>query len=75
MRSRYWCKPIGTILVEKKLATRDELAEALLIQQSRPQEKIGEILVALGCVSVKDVMRAFADQLGTAYAKRWAAWR
>jgi len=75
MASRYWRKPIGEILIEKGLTTQLEVEECLLLQQRIPDQKLGEIMAMLGYVRMKDVMRAYADQLGTAYARNWAAWR
>jgi len=75
MRPRYWLKPLGEILVEKGLATRPQLEEGLAVQQRQPGQKIGAILVELGYITTKDLLRAYADQLGTAYARAWAGWR
>ncbi|NIM04833.1 MAG: hypothetical protein GTO55_02680 [Armatimonadetes bacterium] len=75
MRPHYWRKPIGEILIEKGLATRLQLEQGLALQQHKPGQKIGAILVGLGYVTTKDLLRAYADQLGTAYAKAWVGWR
>jgi hypothetical protein len=75
MRARYWRKPIGEILVEKGLTTRFQIEQGLAIQQHQPGQKIGMILVGLGYVSTRDLLRAYADQLGTAFAKSWVGWR
>jgi hypothetical protein len=74
MSSRYWHKPIGQILIEKGLTTQGQLEECLALQQHKPGRKIGEILVSLGYISLRDVRRAYADQLGSAYAKNWVTW-
>jgi hypothetical protein len=50
------------------------LEECLALQQHKPGRKIGEILVSLGYISLRDVRRAYADQLGSAYAKNWVTW-
>ena len=75
MASRYWLKPIGEILVQKRMVTRPQIEEGLILQQRQPSKRIGEILMEKGYISKRDLMTAFADQLGTAYARAWAAWR
>ncbi len=59
-------KPIGQILLEKGLITQEQLDEALRIQKNTT-EQLGRILVDLGHVSEKDVLRAQAEQLGIAF--------
>jgi hypothetical protein len=63
-----WRKPIGEILVEKKLISEQQLNEALAMQKERPGEKLGQILVKMGYVSKKEVLRAYAEQLGMLYS-------
>lgn len=75
MRSCYWHKPIGQILIEKGQVSALQLEEGLALQQHQPGRRIGEILVGLGYCNAREVLRAYADQLGTTYAKSWAAWR
>lgn len=67
MQSRNWRKPIGEILIDKELITREQLDEALALQRRQPGKKIGEILVRLGFVNLKEVIRAHAEQLGMFY--------
>ncbi|NIM04834.1 MAG: hypothetical protein GTO55_02685 [Armatimonadetes bacterium] len=67
LQPRNWRKPIGEILVEKELVTRAQLEEALVLQRRQPGKKIGEVLVKLGYVDKKDVLRAHAEQLGMMY--------
>jgi type IV pilus assembly protein PilB len=56
-------KPLGQILLEKSLINQEQLDEALKVQKNTT-EQIGRILVELGFVSEKDVLRAHAEQLG-----------
>lgn len=67
MQPRNWRKPIGEILIDKGLITGEQLDEALALQRRQPGKKIGEILVRLGFVNLKDVIRAHAEQLGMFY--------
>ncbi len=75
MRSRCWHKPIGEILVERRLVTRAQLALALSLQERLPEHRLGKILVDLGCLKMRDVSRAHAEQLQTTFARAWAGWR
>jgi len=75
MRTRCWHKPIGEILISRGLATRTQLELALALQERLPGRKIGEILVELGYVKTRDILRAHAEQLVSTYAKSWAGWR
>jgi len=67
LQSRNWRKPIGEILLEKGLITQAQLEEALMTQRRQPGKKLGEILVRLGYVNKRDVLRAHAEQLGMIY--------
>ena len=52
----------GLLLIEKGLATGNQIAEALKIQQETSQ-KLGEILVELGYVDEKDLAKILAEKL------------
>jgi len=56
-------KPLGQILLEKGLITQEQLDEALKVQKNTT-EQIGRILMDLGYVMERDVLRAHAEQLG-----------
>ncbi len=56
-------KLIGQILLEQGLVTQEQLDEALNVQKNTT-EQLGRILVDLGYVSERDVLRAHAEQLG-----------
>jgi type IV pilus assembly protein PilB len=56
-------KPLGQILLERGLVTQQHLDEALRIQASTT-EQLGRILIDLGHVTERDVLRAQAEQLG-----------
>jgi type IV pilus assembly protein PilB len=56
-------RPLGEILLEKGLITQEQLDEALKVQKNTT-EQIGRILMDLGHVAERDVLRAHAEQLG-----------
>ncbi len=56
-------KLIGQILLENGVITQEQLDEALNVQKNTT-EQIGRILVDLGHVTERDVLRAHAEQLG-----------
>ena len=56
-------KPLGQILLDKGLVKQGQLDEALKVQKNTT-EQLGRILVELGYVSEKDVLRGHAEQLG-----------
>jgi len=56
-------RPLGEILLEKGLITQEQLDEALKVQKNTT-EQIGRILMDLGHVGERDVLRAHAEQLG-----------
>jgi type IV pilus assembly protein PilB len=56
-------KPLGQILLEKGLVKSEQLEEALKVQKNTT-EQLGRILVELGHVTERDVLRAHAEQLG-----------
>jgi len=57
---------LGQILVQARVVTDDVVAEALA-QASRDRQRLGEALVALGAVSVEDVLKAVAAQQALPY--------
>jgi general secretion pathway protein E len=54
---------LGEILIARRQISGDDLARALELQQDRPGEKIGKILVDLGFVAARDVISALSEQL------------
>ena len=60
---------LGEILIEKKLISKEQLKEALKVQQQDPIP-IGEILIKLKIVKEKDLVVALGDQLGIPYVFR-----
>jgi hypothetical protein len=56
-------RPLGRLLVEKRLLTGDELESALAEQRER-RGRLGEILVARGYVTGLTLARALAEQHG-----------
>ncbi|UCH34230.1 MAG: Flp pilus assembly complex ATPase component TadA [Armatimonadota bacterium] len=61
-------KPIGQILLDRGLITQEQLDEALTIQTSTT-EKLGRILVDRGYVKEKDVLGAYAEQIGVPFVE------
>jgi type IV pilus assembly protein PilB len=60
-------RPLGQILLDKKLITQEQLDEALKVQKNTAGAKIGRVLVDLGYVAQTDIDRAYAEQLGYSY--------
>lgn len=55
---------IGEILLEKEMISPENLKTALNLQKENPQgEKLGKILVSLGYISEKDLLRELSLQL------------
>ncbi len=61
-------KPIGQILLTRGLITQEQLDEALIIQTSTT-ERLDRILVEKGYVKQKDVLRAYAEQIGVPFVE------
>lgn len=55
--------PLGSLLVETGLITKDQLAEALDIQASTGRP-IGRVLIDQGLISESDLVRSLAKQVG-----------
>ena len=55
--------PLGSLLVETGLVTKDQLAEALATQASTGRP-IGRVLIDQGLISESDLVRALAKQVG-----------
>lgn len=56
-------RPLGNLLLENNLVTRDELENALHIQQ-KTGDRLGKTLINLGCVNEKDITAMLAIQIG-----------
>jgi cellulose synthase/poly-beta-1,6-N-acetylglucosamine synthase-like glycosyltransferase len=56
-------RPIGQVLVDAGLITRQQLADALA-QQRRTGGRIGKLLILQGVISRRELYSAVADQLG-----------
>lgn len=59
---------LGDLLVEKKLLTEDQLAEAMELQ-SKAGRKLGELVQEKGWVNERDMLRALADQLDLPFVR------
>ncbi|NQT23497.1 MAG: hypothetical protein HQ579_08710 [Candidatus Omnitrophica bacterium] len=59
-------KPLGQVLLERKLITPDQLEKALEIQKERGG-LIGQILVSLGYVNEEQIAHAITVQYGYPY--------
>src|SRR3989338_11625227 len=53
---------IGQILIEKKLITEGQLADALKIQKEK-KERLGELLVSLGFISKDSLLEVLSIEL------------
>lgn len=56
-------RPLGRLLVEKKLITQTQLAEALIAQEET-NGRLGEILIERGSITGADLARALSEQHG-----------
>ena len=83
LRARYSWRPLGALLVEKRLLTEQEL-EAALAEQRRTGRLVGQILVERGSLSAFALARALSEQHGVelqteaqldAKVSRTPAWR
>jgi type IV pilus assembly protein PilB len=63
---RFLSKPIGEILIEKGVITREQLLKALELQK-KESKLIGEILINLGIVKEEEVAQALTMQYGLPY--------
>ena len=63
---RKW-RRIGEILIEMGVVTKEQLDEALTVQEENPTKRIGEILIELGYAKEEDIARALARQYGVMY--------
>ncbi len=61
-------KLLGTILVEKKVITPEELQEALLAQKGSPL-RLGQLLIKRGIATEDDVLTALSENYGVAYQR------
>ncbi len=61
-------KPIGELLIEQGVLTKEQLNTALETQRTEKQKKrIGEILIGLGIVTEADIAAALSTQFGFPY--------
>jgi type II secretion system protein E len=61
-------KLLGTILVEKKVITPEELQEALLAQKGSSL-RLGQLLIKRGIATEDDVLTALSENYGVAYQR------
>ncbi|MAC19686.1 MAG: pilus assembly protein PilB [Phycisphaerae bacterium] len=57
-------RKLGRVLTKMSKVSREQVHEALALQQDQPSRKIGELLVELGHVTEADVRDALAGQAG-----------
>jgi type IV pilus assembly protein PilB len=60
---------LGHLLVQEKVITPDQLAEAIEIQQRNPQQKLGSILAQMGAATPGQLQLAVARSLGAVIAR------
>ena len=63
-------KKLGEILVENKHITEEQLKKALK-RQEKSDEKLGQILIDMGYVSMDVLMKVLEDKLGITYVNIW----
>ncbi len=63
-------KPVGEILVDRKLITREQITKALQVQKGSDTRKLlGEIIVELGFCTAVQVTEALADTYDVPFAR------
>jgi len=55
---------LGHLLVEERVITPDQLAQAIDIQQNNPQQKLGSVLTQMGAATADSIQLAVARSLG-----------
>ena len=55
---------LGKILIEKGIVTEEQVTDALNIQQTKPDMRFGDVLVAMGAATSEEVYEALAESLG-----------
>jgi hypothetical protein len=55
---------LGELLLEARLITSEQLAEALRLQAANRRRHLGDILVDMGVVTLRQIHMALADKLG-----------
>lgn len=58
--------PIGQLLVEEKVISKEQL-ESALIEQRTSKKRLGEVIAELGFASERDILRTLALRLGVEY--------
>jgi len=58
--------PIGQLLVEEKIISKEQL-ELALIEQKKSHKRLGEVISELGFASERDVLRTLATRLNVEY--------
>src|SRR5687768_4667146 len=53
---------LGEMLTERGLISEEDLKNALSLQKER-KDKLGRILIDLGCIAERDVLSVLSDQL------------
>ncbi len=63
-------KPVGQILIDRKLITAEQIDEALKLQKSSGNRKLlGEVIIELGFCTVAQVAEALACSYGVPFAR------
>jgi len=58
--------PIGQLLVEEKIISKEQL-ELALVEQKKSHKRLGEVISELGFASERDVLRTLATRLNVEY--------
>ena len=64
-------KPLGALLVDRKVITAEQIQEALALQKTTPL-RLGQLLVKKGLATEDEVLAALAEQSGISYQKSLA---
>ncbi len=61
-------RPLGALLVDRRVVTTEQLQEALLLQKSTPL-RLGQLLIKKGMATEDEVLEALAEQSGIPFLK------
>ncbi len=56
--------PLGELMVEQGILRREDLESALELQKKNPGKRIGQILVEMGCVTERELLKAIGEKEG-----------
>ncbi len=61
--------PLGELMVEQGILKREDLEKALEVQKKNPGKRIGRILVDLGCITERELLKAIGEKEGIPFVE------